>query len=91
VHACWSPMESWFSDCKVTIVYSEPSSPTLRSPPIDLPLPLEKLGTNLLSSEIMHMFATSGVYIEMSQWPPPFMMIGRQGYVVALKICLSRG
>jgi hypothetical protein len=41
---------------------------------------------------IMNMFAASGVYIEISPWPPPFMMMGRQGYVaVDLKITLSRG
>jgi hypothetical protein len=27
--------------------------------------------------EIMHMFAASGVYIQMSAWPPPFTMMGR--------------
>jgi hypothetical protein len=31
-------------------IYSEPSSSTLTSLPIDLPLPLERLGTNLSSS-----------------------------------------
>jgi hypothetical protein len=39
----------------------------------------------------MHMFVASGVYIEMSPWSQPFRMMGRQGYVVALKITLSRG
>jgi hypothetical protein len=39
--------------------------------------------------EIKHIFAALGVYIEISSWPPPFTMIGRQGYVVALKITLS--
>jgi hypothetical protein len=39
----------------------------------------------------MHMFAASDVYIEMSPWPTPFTMMGRQGYDVALKITLSRG
>jgi acyl-CoA reductase-like NAD-dependent aldehyde dehydrogenase len=29
------------------------------------------------NDEIMHMFAALGVYIEMSPWPPPFMMMGR--------------
>jgi hypothetical protein len=43
------------------------------------------------TDEIMHMFAASGVYIEMSPWPPPFTMMGRQGYDAALKITLSRG
>jgi hypothetical protein len=47
--------------------------------------------TALTPDEIMHMFAASGVYIKMFPWPPPFTMIGRQGYVVALKITLSRG
>jgi hypothetical protein len=37
------------------------------------------------------MFAASGVYIVMSPWPPPFTMMGRQGYTAALKITLSRG
>jgi hypothetical protein len=37
------------------------------------------------------MFAASGVYIEMSPWPPPITMMGRHGYAVALKITLSRG
>jgi hypothetical protein len=41
--------------------------------------------------EIMHMFASSGVYIEMSPWPPPFTMIQSQGYAATLKITLSRG
>jgi hypothetical protein len=31
------------------------------------------------NNEIMHMFAASGVYIQMSLWPPPFKMMGRQG------------
>jgi hypothetical protein len=39
--------------------------------------------------EIMHMFAASGVYIEISPWPPPFTMMGRQGYAAALNITLS--
>jgi hypothetical protein len=30
-----------------------------------------------VSDEIMHMFATSGVYILMSPSPPPFTMMGR--------------
>jgi hypothetical protein len=38
----------------------------------------------------MHMFATSAIYIEMSPWPSPFVMMGRQGYATALKITLSR-
>jgi hypothetical protein len=37
------------------------------------------------------MIAASGVSIEMSPWPPPFMMMERQGYAMALKITLSRG
>jgi hypothetical protein len=40
-------METWYSDCKVTIVCSEPSSLTSRSPSIDLPLPLRRSETNL--------------------------------------------
>jgi hypothetical protein len=43
------------------------------------------------NDEIMHIFATSGVSIEMSLWPSPFTMMGRQGYPAALKITLSRG
>jgi hypothetical protein len=38
------------------------------------------------NDEIMHIFAASGVYIEMSPWPPPFTMMGRQGYAATLKI-----
>jgi hypothetical protein len=30
------------------------------------------------NDDIMHMFATLGVYIEMSPCPPPFTMMGRQ-------------
>jgi hypothetical protein len=41
--------------------------------------------------EIMHMFAASSVYIQMSPWHPPFTMMGRQGSATALKITLSRG
>jgi hypothetical protein len=37
----------------------------------------------------MNMFAASGVYIEMFPWPPPFMMMKRQGYAVDLKITVS--
>jgi hypothetical protein len=43
------------------------------------------------NDEIMHLFATLGVYIEMSPWPPHLMMMRRQGYVATLKITLSRG
>jgi hypothetical protein len=43
------------------------------------------------NDDIIHMFVASGVYIQMSLWPPPFTMMGRQGCVVALKITLSRG
>jgi hypothetical protein len=43
------------------------------------------------NDEIMHMFAASGVYIEMSPWHTPFTMMERQGYVAALMINLSRG
>jgi hypothetical protein len=50
------------------------------------------LWLSIVSDEIMNMFAASGVYIEMSPWPPPFRKMGRQGYVaVTLKITLSRG
>jgi hypothetical protein len=42
------------------------------------------------NDKIMHMFATSGVYIEMSLCRPPFMMRGRQSYATVLKITLSR-
>jgi hypothetical protein len=41
------------------------------------------------SNEIMHMFAASGVYIQMSLWPPPFMMMGREGCGATLKMTLS--
>jgi hypothetical protein len=41
--------------------------------------------------EIMHMFAASGVYIQMSPWPQPFTMMGKQGCAAAFKITLSRG
>jgi hypothetical protein len=41
------------------------------------------------NDEIMHMFVASGVYIEMSLWPLPFTMMGRQCYAAALKITLS--
>jgi hypothetical protein len=37
------------------------------------------------------MFAASGVYVEMSPRPPPFMMMEIQSYAVALKITLSQG
>jgi hypothetical protein len=43
------------------------------------------------NNEILHMFAASGVYIQMSLCPPPFMMMGRQGCGATLKITLSRG
>jgi hypothetical protein len=43
------------------------------------------------NDEIMHMFATLGIYIQMSPRPPPFTMMGRQGYAVDLKITLSQG
>jgi hypothetical protein len=42
-------------------------------------------------NEIMHMLAASGVYIQMSLWPPRLMMMGRQGCGAALKMTLSRG
>jgi hypothetical protein len=45
------------------------------------------LGEN---NEIMHMFTVSDVYIQMSLWPPPFMMMGRQGCGATLKMTLSR-
>jgi hypothetical protein len=45
----------------------------------------------MTSNEIMHMFAASGVYIQMSLWPPPLMMMGRQGCGAALKMTLTRG
>jgi hypothetical protein len=37
------------------------------------------------------MFVASGVYIQMSPWPPPFMMMGKQGCGAALKMTLSQG
>jgi hypothetical protein len=39
-------MEQWCTNSKGSKFYSEPSSSTLRSPPIDLPLPLERSGHN---------------------------------------------
>jgi hypothetical protein len=41
--------------------------------------------------EIMHMFATSGVLIQMYPWPRPFTMMGRQGCATPLNIILSQG
>jgi hypothetical protein len=41
------------------------------------------------NDEIMHMFAASGVSVQMSPLALPFTMMGRQGYAVALKITLS--
>jgi hypothetical protein len=43
------------------------------------------------NGEIMHIFVASDVYIQMSLWPPPFMMMGRQGCAAALNITLSQG
>jgi hypothetical protein len=40
-------MEQWCSDCSGSKFYSEPSSSTSRSLPIDLPLPLRRSGPNL--------------------------------------------
>jgi hypothetical protein len=46
----------------------------------------------VVNDEIMNIFVASGVYIEKSPWSPPFVMMGRQGFVaVTLKITLSRG
>jgi hypothetical protein len=45
----------------------------------------------ILGDEIMNMFAALGVYIQMSPWPSPFMMMEIQGYVAAFKITLSQG
>jgi hypothetical protein len=39
----------------------------------------------------MHIFTALDVYIQMSMWPPPFMMMERQGCGAALKMTLSRG
>jgi hypothetical protein len=39
--------------------------------------------------EIMHMFATSGAYIRMLPWPPPFATMRRQDCDASLKITLS--
>jgi hypothetical protein len=50
-----------------------------------------KRGPEVKDDEIMHMFAASGVYIELSPVPPPFTMLGRQCYAADLKITLSRG
>jgi hypothetical protein len=62
VRTCWQPMEPWCSDCKVTIIYSEPSSPSSRSPPIDLPLARGRSGTNL-SSTTCHYNGLLKVYV----------------------------
>jgi hypothetical protein len=43
------------------------------------------------NDEIMHIFDASDVYIEISQWPPAFTMMGTQGYLAALKITINRG
>jgi hypothetical protein len=43
------------------------------------------------NDEIIHMFVAFCVYIEMSPWPSPFTMMGRQGYAADLKITSSRG
>jgi hypothetical protein len=43
------------------------------------------------NDEIMHIFVASGVYIQMSPWPPPFTIMERQGCTVALKTTLSQG
>jgi hypothetical protein len=43
------------------------------------------------NDEIMDMFAASGVYIEMSPWPPPLTTMRRQDYAIALKITMCRG
>jgi hypothetical protein len=43
------------------------------------------------NDEIMHMLAASDVYIQISPRPLPFTMMGRQGYVAALKITLRQG
>jgi hypothetical protein len=51
----------------------------------------EPLWCELEGDEIMHIFDASGVYIQMSPRPPPFTMIGKQGYAAALKITLSQG
>jgi hypothetical protein len=47
--------------------------------------------TIIQGDKIMHMFVASSVYIQMSLWPQPFMMMGRQCYIAALKITLSQG
>jgi hypothetical protein len=39
----------------------------------------------------MHMFAALGANIQMPPWPPPFMIMGRQGCNTVLKMTLSRG
>jgi hypothetical protein len=44
---------------------------------------------NVKHDKSMHMFAASGVYIEMSPWPPPFMMMERQAYAATLNTTTS--
>jgi hypothetical protein len=43
------------------------------------------------NDEIIHMFTTSGVYIQISPQHPPFTMMERHRYAAALKITLSQG
>jgi hypothetical protein len=43
------------------------------------------------NDEIMHRLTTLGVYIQMSSWPQPFTLLGRQGCGAPLKITLTRG
>jgi hypothetical protein len=43
------------------------------------------------NDEIIHIFAISGVYIQMSPRHPLFTMMGRQDFAADLKITLSRG
>jgi hypothetical protein len=80
VNSCrtdWYPMEQWCSDCKVTISCSESSSSTLRSPPIDLPLPLRRSGPNLSSSGVRFQAAREvlscafNLVYCLSYWDPP--------------------
>jgi hypothetical protein len=54
---------------------------------LELRMTQNKEGEN---DDIMHIFAASGVYNQISPRPPSFTMMGRQGYAADLKITLSR-
>jgi hypothetical protein len=43
------------------------------------------------NDEVMHMFIVPVAYIRMPPLPPPFTVLGRQGFDVVLNMTLSRG